>query len=38
MSKAKTVLKRGKFYPGKFTAPPYDKGFLRPILKWLLRQ
>jgi coniferyl-aldehyde dehydrogenase len=37
MSKAKTVLKRGKFYPGKWTAPPYSKSIIKPALNWLLR-
>ena len=37
MSKAKTALKRGKFYPRKWTAPPYSKSIIKPALNWLLR-
>ncbi|MBV1919533.1 MAG: coniferyl aldehyde dehydrogenase [Pseudomonadales bacterium] len=36
-SKAKTVLTQGRFYPGKFTLPPYDKSPIKFVLKLLLR-
>ncbi|WNC66839.1 coniferyl aldehyde dehydrogenase [Thalassotalea nanhaiensis] len=37
LSKAKTVLTRGKFYPGKWTSPPYNNSLIKPIVKFLLR-
>lgn len=37
LSKARTVLKRGRFYPAKFIQPPYDNGMVNTLLDRLLR-
>ncbi|MEW6996987.1 coniferyl aldehyde dehydrogenase [Colwelliaceae bacterium BS250] len=37
LSKAKTVLTRSKFYPGKWISPPYNNSLIKPLLKFLLR-
>lgn len=36
-SKAKTVLTRSKFYPGKLIQPPYSKSMVKLVLKIFMR-